>query len=37
MRLRLNKLQANDQQAREIREEATIKEGWADVDEVLHF
>lgn len=37
MRLRLTELRTNDQQAIEIRAEATMKKGWAEVDEVFYF
>ena len=35
--MRLTELQADDQQAKEIRSEGTMKEGWEEIDEVLHF
>ena len=37
MRLKLTELQADNQQAKEIKSESTIKEGWEEVKEVLYF
>ena len=37
MSLRLTELQANNQQAKEIRAEVSIEEDWKDDKEVLHF
>ena len=36
MRLRLPELQAEDQAAREIRQQG-LKEGWTEIEGVLHF
>ena len=37
MRLKLTELQIDNQQAKKIRSESTRKEGWEEVNEVLHF
>ena len=37
MRLRLTEVNANNQQAKEIKAETTIKKDKDDVDKVLHF
>ena len=36
MRLRLQELQGEDEQARKLRAEQPVKEGWEDIDGVLH-
>lgn len=37
IQLRLTELQANNQQAKAIRAKTVMKEGWQDVNKVLHF
>ena len=36
MRLRLQELQGEDEQARKLRAEQPVKDGWQDIDGVLH-
>lgn len=37
MHLKLTELPANNQQAKNIRAIGIIKEGWDDINKVLHF
>ena len=36
MRLRLQKLQGEDKQARKLRVEQPVKDGWEDINDMLH-